>query len=124
MYQSESESGFDYYAFKRETLAAAGAVGVSVHPSAITWLSADQRAKLKGRNFVTNERWQLRSLANRTILVELSYGWMFGAPLLGLTVFHKGESSAWDDERSKCCHSIAELVEALELLDAGREAIA
>jgi hypothetical protein len=116
---------FDYHQFKREALNAVSHIGFQTHnPERVEWLSAAQRRKRLGKNFITDERWQYRLLADRSILVEISYGWFLDHPIIGLTVFHKGDSAAWDDERSKAVHSVSELVEALELLNAGREAVA
>jgi hypothetical protein len=114
----------DYYQLKGKTLDAVSHIGVAVPvmmPSTIEWLSQEQRSRLHGKNFVTDEKWQFRLLAGRSILVEISYGRFLDDPILGLTVFHKGEAATWDHERSKACFSVAELVEALTVLNAGRE---
>lgn len=117
-------TGFDYNQFKRETLAAINQLGSQdFTPSRIEWLTQEQRKRLRGDNFITSERWAYRLLANRSILVEISYGWMMDHPVLGLTVFHKDDES-WDHSMSQACFSIAELVERLTLLNEGREAIA
>lgn len=112
---------FDYAQFKRDTLEAAKHIGLYCSgPLRVEWLTPDQKQRIRAKNFVTDEKWQFRLLADRSILVEISYGWFIDHPVLGLTVFHKGESAALDHERSKACHSITELTEALETLHAGR----
>lgn len=114
---------FDYNTFKREALSAVTHIGFQTrNASNIEWLDADQLSRIRGKNFVTDERWQYRLLADRSILVEISYGWMMDNPVIGLTVFHRDPASrAWDNERSKAVFSVSELVEALEVLNAGRK---
>lgn len=116
----------DYHELKKEVTAAVSHIGAQViSPYNIEWLSGDQRKRIAAKNFVTDERWQFRLLAQRQILVEISYGDFLGSPVLGVSVFHRREQDKqWDHERSRAVHSAAELREYLELLNEGREAIA
>lgn len=122
---------FDYNSFRRDTLDAVKHIGRAL-PSpneAERMLSATQTKHRRGSNFVTDEKWQYRDLGNGALVVEISYGWMMGNPLIGLTVYCvgplKADAREWDHSLSGCYHSIAEMVERLETLDTGsRERIA
>lgn len=111
----------DYNELKRNTLSAVQTVGLlCVTPSHIAWMTGEQRRRLMGKNLVTDEKWQFRFVRDRSIVVEISYGWMMGGPVWGLTCFHRDEPDR-DFDRSGAHHSLEDLMDALTALDAVEE---
>lgn len=108
----------DYSCFKTAALNAANAIGLYCStPLHVEWLSAEQRSRMRGVNFMTQERWQYRLLADRSKLVEISYGRGIGGDhMIGLTVFHRDDKEA-DFKGSRAVFSVDELKRALEEID-------
>lgn len=108
----------DYLDFKNKALMAANGFGLCVTlPLHIEWMTAEQKQRLRGGNFMTNERWQHRLLADRSKMVEISYGHGIGCDhMIGLTVFHRDDPE--DDFRySRAVFSIEEMTTALTEMD-------
>lgn len=121
---------FNYDTFKRDTLAALEGIGRCVTKGGSSRvLSTPQLRKFNGKNMMTDEVWQYRSLAGGSLIVEVSYSWFMQKPLLGLTVFCVGALAAdapeWDHSLSSCYGSVSELAGRMAVLEAGgRERIA
>lgn len=121
----------DYHAFKSAALAAVSGIGRVVQPVERNslGLTKEQRQRLAGTNFVTDERWQYRLLADGSILTEISYGRFLNDHVIGVTVFCvgalAGDAEAWDHALSGAVHSPEELAEKLTVLhNGGRERLA
>ncbi|ESQ85430.1 hypothetical protein AEAC466_04505 [Asticcacaulis sp. AC466] len=108
----------DYYVLKHKTLTAVSHIGraiTAIPTQIIGRMTFAQRNRLNAKNFVADDRWQYRLIADK--LVEIAYGNFMGNPVLGVTVFHLyGEDSAraeMDHNASDAVHSVDELVEKL-----------
>ncbi len=119
----------DYNEAKREFRARifeADAIGALAHAGQIETIkrqmSAEQRSHFGGKNFVTDERWQFRLLAGNSIFVEISHGVIMSSRVYGVSAYHIAGPDAGNREKdfaaSKCCHSVSELIEHLQALNA------
>jgi len=120
----------DYHTWMREVREALMHKGQQVTKEvAMRGMSADQKRKASGKNFMTDDVVQWRSLAGGNLRVEVSYSWFMNAPLWGLTVFCVGELAQdgpeWDHALSDCYRDVASLASRVDELDrGGRERIA
>ena len=119
----------DYHTWMRDVRAALMQKGKQVTKAeAMRGMSAEQKRKASGVNFMTDDVVQWRSLAGGNLRVEVSYTFFCGKPLWGLTVFCVGDlamdASEWDHALSDCYGDIASLASRVDELDrGGRERI-
>lgn len=113
----------DYHTLKRDYLNGARHIGRAVQDHQFPRLSETQRKRLNGKNFMTDDKWQMRLLAGGALLVEVSYSWFLNKPLYGVTVFCVGELAAdapeWDHALSSCYDNLPDLLGRLCELDVG-----
>lgn len=121
---------FDYHATRRELLTGARHIGRRLAPTA--WedcMSLEQRKRIRAKNVMTDERWEVRSLAGDNLTVELAYGWFLDRPLFGVTVFCvrglAADAAHWDHALSGCFNDVPSVLARLRELDeGGRERLA